>query len=274
MAGNLLKGFVRTQNFKCMVKIRLYSSGTSTIDDKEVVHFKKFVSYWWDEFGEFKPLHSMNKIRIPWIRDCILANNEMKDASLPLKGYSVLDVGCGGGILSEPLSRIGADVTGLDANEDLIKAAKAHAELTKANVNYVASSVEDHARENFEKYDAVVSSEVIEHVTQKEEFVKACVECLKPNGSIFFTTISKTKYASFLAIYLGENVIKGIPKGTHHYEKFITPHELQRILEKNNCRTDVVHGTIYNFLTNTWSWWFNSDFTYVLKATKLDKQNC
>lgn len=130
------------------------------------------------------------------------------------------------------MAKVGANVTGLDANVDLINSAKVHANLHKVNVNYVASSVEDHVQDNFEKYDAVIASEVIEHVTNKQEFLKACVQCLKPKGSIFLTTINKTWQANLATISLAENVINAIPKGTHQYEKFATPHELQRILEE------------------------------------------
>ncbi|CAH0551323.1 unnamed protein product [Brassicogethes aeneus] len=240
--------FLRFQNNKQIMKgnmakiLRKFS--TTTVDPGEIKRFSQFNEQWWDKFGPMRPLHSMNKLRVPMIREG-LANtgsltSDNRQNLKPLAGLSLLDVGCGGGILSEPLARLGGCITGLDANESIIDHAQKHSMKQGLNISYSAGCIEDFAKNNKEKFDAIVASEIIEHVTQKEEFLKACLECLKPNGSIFITTINKTTPANFVAIFLAEDVVQLVPKGTHEFEKFIEPHKLQRILEdcKDNLYTD------------------------------------
>ncbi|KAK9880490.1 hypothetical protein WA026_011731 [Henosepilachna vigintioctopunctata] len=210
----------------------------ATTDQSEVQFFNKFSSEWWDETGPLKPLHSFNKLRIPFIREGLIQNGSIDknyiNTSTILTGLKIIDVGCGGGILSEPLAKLGAKVTGLDMTDEALKVAKHHAKINNVhNVAYLKSSIEDYAIENEEKYDAVVASEVIEHVENKEEFIQACVKCIKPGGAIFITTISKTLVAEIFAIGVAE-YIGVVPKGTHEIDKFIQPHDLQRILEKCN----------------------------------------
>lgn len=136
-----------------------------------------------------------------------------------------------GGILAEPLARLGGKVTGIDANPNTIQLAKSHSEQNNLEINYLTSSIEEHASNHTEKYDVVVASEILEHVSKKSRFLEACVKCLKPNGSIFVTTINKTVLANFLGIVISENVLRLLPKGTHQFEKFIEPVKLQRMLE-------------------------------------------
>ncbi|RZC33598.1 hexaprenyldihydroxybenzoate methyltransferase, mitochondrial, partial [Asbolus verrucosus] len=248
-------------------------SNTGSVDTNELKHFKQFTKEWWDKIGPCKGLHSMNKLRIPLIRDGLINVNVVSQHNVnsptPLKGISILDVGCGGGILTEPLARIGGEVTGLDASPDLIEMAKAHSELENLqNIRYVCSSIEEHAEDNLHKYDAVVASEIIEHVTQKEEFLKACMKCLKPGGSFFLTTLSKTWLANVAAIWLAENWFQILPKGTHQYDKFVKPHDVQRILNEERCQTVLLHGMFYNVLTNDWSWCSNNNVSYALHAVK------
>ncbi|KAG5897308.1 hypothetical protein JTB14_011471 [Gonioctena quinquepunctata] len=260
----LRRNLLTNNNYK-----RFLAVTANTIDQKEIQQFQKFVEEWWEEFGPMKPLHSMNKLRVPFIRDA-LVDSSLVGLNSPLRGLSILDIGCGGGILSEPLARLGGDVTGIDANANIIKVARSHADLNRLDINYITTSVEDHARGNAEKYDAVVASEIIEHVSEKRAFVEACLKCLKPNGSIFLTTISKTRLADFTAVFLVEDVAGLVPKGTHQYEKFIEPHKLQILLEDSNCRTGLVHGMFYNIFTNTWHWCSNTSVNYVLQATKVN----
>ena len=186
-----------------------------------------------------------------------------------MKDISILDVGCGGGILTEPLARIGGHVTGLDANCDLIEKAKLRTKEKNLKVDYLCSSIEKYACDNKEKHDAVVASEILEHVTQKKEFLEACVQCLKPGGSVFITTINKTPVANVLGIFVAENLLGLLPKGTHQYEKFIKPHNLEKILEDLNCKTVLVQGMFYNFVGNEWHWCSNDSINYALHAVKL-----
>lgn len=248
-------------------------SSSTTIDIKEIKQFIPYVNDWWNEFGVMKPLHSMNKLRVPLVRDGLIEGYRLstkeKSGIKVLQGLSILDVGCGGGILSEPLSRIGLNVTGLDANPDLIDVAKKHAAKNNLFINYINSSIEEHCSSAIEKYDAIVASEVIEHVTNKETFLTALLKCLKPGGSIFLTTLNQTLLAEICGIYFAENCLGIVPEGTHEIEKFIEPHKLQRMLEDLNCRTHLLHGMFYNFLTNSWTWTSNVSLNYAIHAFKL-----
>ncbi|KYB26214.1 ubiquinone biosynthesis O-methyltransferase, mitochondrial [Tribolium castaneum] len=244
-----------------------------TIDATELQHFKRFTSEWWDESGYLKALHALNKLRVPFIRDGIINSavmlQEHINISLPIKGLSILEVGCGGGILTEPLARIGADVTGLDANPDLIERAKLHSKNDNLNIKYICSPVEKYAVVNVEKHDAIVASEILEHVTKKKEFLKHCVKCMKPGGSIFITTINKTVVAKLFGVVIAESFFKLLPEGTHQYDKFIEPHKLERILEELGCKTILTHGIFYNVLTNEWRWCSDDSINYALHAVKL-----
>ncbi|XP_044263714.1 ubiquinone biosynthesis O-methyltransferase, mitochondrial [Tribolium madens] len=246
---------------------------SSTVDATELQHFKQFTAEWWNESGYLKALHAMNKLRIPFIRDGIINSSVMSqeqiNMSLPVRGLSILDVGCGGGILSEPLARIGANVTGLDANSDLIEKARFHSKNENLILKYICSSIEEYAVENIENHDAIVASEILEHVTKKEEFLKLCVECLKPGGSIFITTINKTLIANVFGVVIAESFFKLLPEGTHQHDKFIEPHKLERILEELGCKTILTHGIFYNVLTNEWRWCSDDSINYALHAVKL-----
>lgn len=261
------------RNFKFYNKnnVRLLSK---TVDSKEIQQFQEEFSEWWDVYGKVKALHAMNKLRVPYIRDGLVNAGAIKQENintmLPLKGIRILDIGCGAGILSEPLARLGGIVTGVDANPGIIEPARTHAEQQGLKITYELGSIEEHAVKNRETYDAVVASEVIEHVTHKKDFVKACLECLKPSGSIFITTFNKTMLANVVGIILAEKVLGVIPKGTHQVEKFISPLELQRLLKDHGCTTKLVHGWIYNPVTNTWHWCSTTSINYVLHAIKYN----
>ncbi|XP_060531581.1 ubiquinone biosynthesis O-methyltransferase, mitochondrial [Cylas formicarius] len=244
----------------------------STVDLQEIDSFQKFSSEWWDKYGFMKGLHAMNKLRIPLIRQGLLnAGNICESTSkspTPLQGLDVLDVGCGGGILSEPLAKLGGRVTGIDAANEAIDIAKKHAEHNSLRINYLCTSIDNYCSTNEEKHDVVVASEILEHVTEKEKFIKACLRCLKPYGSIFITTINKTFLSQFVAIYLAENILQLVPKGTHHYSKFYEPHKLQNLLSNNGIRTLLVHGMCWNIWTNTWHWCSDTSVNYVLHGVK------
>lgn len=248
----------------------------STIDQSEVTHHSKIKDEWWQVEGPMIGLHSMNRLRVPFIRDGLLASlNSDTDptaTSKPLRGLKILDVGCGGGILSEPLARIGANVTGIDASADLVKIAQEHANmdqnLAKEEIHYIATTIEEHAEKSPQKYDGVVASEIIEHVTNKELFVESCVKALKPGGSIFLTTLNRTQESWIAGIVLAENILDIVPKGTHEWSKFMTPEEMSRLLEKNGCKPMVVHGMMYLFMNNMWYWSSNKSLSYAVQAIK------
>ncbi|CAH0558048.1 unnamed protein product [Brassicogethes aeneus] len=228
---------------------------------------------WWNTSGPIGLLHKMNTVRVPFVKDGMVnAGILTADDSCQTEIVNVLDVGCGGGILSEPLSKLSRKIklTGLDANAHFIKLAQEHAHQEGLDIAYVTSTIEDHASRHAGQYDVIVASEVIEHVTKKEEFLDACLKCLKPNGSIFMTTISQSKLANFVAIFMYEN-LGLIPKGTHEIEKLITPADLGNMLKNLNCDTKNTQGYFYNLLTGRWNTTTNTDIFYCLHAIK--KQN-
>lgn len=208
----------------------------STLDQKEVDHHGKLSKIWWNVHGEIKALHSFNPLRIQLIRDAILnTTSERIHTESSLKNIQILDVGCGGGILSEPLARIGATVTGIDASPELINIAKTHANLDQniaGKLTYLNSSIEDHSKLNPSSYDVVVASEILEHVADQELFLKCCSDSLKPGGSIFITTLNKTLFSLLGGIVIAEYICQLVPRATHDWKKFISPEKTQHLLEK------------------------------------------
>ncbi|XP_054714201.1 ubiquinone biosynthesis O-methyltransferase, mitochondrial-like isoform X1 [Uloborus diversus] len=244
-------------------------SSNATVNPREIEKFTTKANEWWDK--ELVLLHSMNSVRVPFIRDGLLSMSGMpKKTAHPLKGYSIIDVGCGGGILSEPLARLGANVTGLDPGHQNIEKAIEHASLDeklKDKLTYVCDTVENHISSP-SKYDAVVCSEVVEHVDNLEMFVSHCVEITKDGGSLFFTTINRTALSYLLSIVFGEYITGLIPRGTHDWNKFVQPKELCHILESLNCRVVSVQGFMYNPVTKSFGWCPNTSNSYALHAVK------
>nr|XP_012144778.1 PREDICTED: hexaprenyldihydroxybenzoate methyltransferase, mitochondrial isoform X2 [Megachile rotundata]XP_012144779.1 PREDICTED: hexaprenyldihydroxybenzoate methyltransferase, mitochondrial isoform X2 [Megachile rotundata] len=244
----------------------------STVDLATVDLHSKLSNKWWDIKGEMRALHALNPLRVQFVRDG-LANTgiNIESPHLPLEGIKILDVGCGGGLLSEPLARIGAEVTGIDASSELITVAKEHAALDSnisGRLNYIQTVIEDFAPTNSKVYNAVIASEVVEHVNEKELFLKCCVSTLKPDGSIFLTTLNKTLPSWLGGIIAAEYVLKLVPKGTHDWNKFISPAEMQRLLETYGCKTKLIHGMFYNPLKNEWSWVASRAINYAIHAVK------
>ncbi|XP_012217158.1 ubiquinone biosynthesis O-methyltransferase, mitochondrial [Linepithema humile] len=247
----------------------------STIDHKQIEHHSSFKNDWWDLNGKMSGLHIFAPLRVQFIRKG-LANTGLKTKSLtlPLEGVKIADIGCGGGILTERLARIGAQVTGIDPSVELIDIAKQHVQLDSDisdRVNYIQTTIEEFSEKNEELYDVVVASEVLEHLVNPELFLKESVKILKPGGSIFITTINKTPASWFGGIIVAEYIINIVPRGTHTWDKFIAPHEVQRILEKYGCKTKLIHGAMINLLTNRWSWTSCTAINYALHAIKQKK---
>lgn len=242
------------------------------MDQKDINHLSSFSTQWWDVSGPVKPLHLMNQVRVPFIRDGLISTGMVKTENINkpdvLKGLNILEVGCGAGILTEALARLKANVTGLEPSADLIGAARDHLQGQDLNIEYISEFVEQHAVDNFEKYDAVVASEVVEHIPDQRTFLHELTKCLKPNGSIFITTFNKTQVSWFLGIVLAEYVMNFIPKGTHDWNQFISPSDVTKILNEKNCSTVLVHGFVYNPITDSFSFQKYDGVNYALQAVK------
>lgn len=245
-----------------------------TIDDADVKRFSTLSKDWWNIDGPLKALHSFNVIRIPWIRDRLRPNykQEAGESYLPLKQLNVIDVGCGAGIISEPLARLGANVVGIDASEENIKVAiwrRDRQPELRGRIEYLCGSLSDVKQKYSNKFDAVIASEVLEHVTDRVAFVEQCVTVAKSgSGSLFFTTLNQTIASKVLGIWAAENIFRIVPQGIHEWEKFTPPLDLRLMLEKENCRVHAVHGLLYNPLTNRWAWSRCDQINYGLYAVK------
>uniref|UniRef100_A0A0N4Z9X6 Ubiquinone biosynthesis O-methyltransferase, mitochondrial n=1 Tax=Parastrongyloides trichosuri TaxID=131310 RepID=A0A0N4Z9X6_PARTI len=231
------------------------------IDKKEIENFSKLGNVWMDEEKEFKALHSLNRLRVPAI---------LKSTNGNLNDKNIIEVGCGGGILSFALARLGASVTGVDACKESIVASTASADRIlnpeiRKRVNFIHDTIENISN----TYDIVVASEVIEHVPSVEDFVNNCSRLLNKNGIIFFSTINKTLLSKIVAIELAENILNIVPQGVHDWKKFVDPNELSILLKKNNVDVTLINGVTYNPITNKWSWIDNTSVNYFLIGKKL-----
>jgi len=247
----------------------------STVDPKEMEHFSTLKHDWWNENGPLATLHSYSPLRVQFVRDGLAnAGIEMQNPALPLEGIKIVDVGCGGGILTERLARIGAEVSGIDASAELINIAKEHVKLDpniSERVDYIQTTVENFSQNKEGSYDAVIASEVLEHVADPQIFLKECVKILKPGGSIFITTENRTLASWLVIIVAAEYIFRIIPLGTHEWNKFIAPHEVQRILDNYGCKTRLIHGVKVNPLLKQWSWSSSTALIYGLHAIKQKK---
>ncbi|XP_030238789.1 ubiquinone biosynthesis O-methyltransferase, mitochondrial [Drosophila navojoa] len=249
---------------------------------REVKHHENLAANWWNKKGPMAALHALNEIRVPLIRDGIVArgnvNSRYINTTKVLSGQCILEVGCGAGLLTEQLARLGAQVTGIDLGEELIKTAKEHLSNCSAElcdrVQYKMEPIDQHVKANFERYDALVVSEVLEHVDDKVALLSACVKTLKPGGSIFITTMNKTVPMWIGGVVIGEYILNIAPKGTHHWDKMIAPLDVQRILDTMNCQTVLVNGSTYDFCRNTWRWINSTQLCYALQAVKQMPTEC
>ena len=223
----------------------------SSVNKKEIEKFSKIAAEWWDPKGKFKPLHKFNPIRIRYIRNNIIQNFKLKDVTRPLKKIDILDIGCGGGLLSEPMQRLGANVTGIDASTKNIKIAKLHAKKNNLDINYICSSPEKLKIKK--KFDVILNMEIIEHVEDVQFFLKSCSKLLKKNGLMFVSTINKTFKSYMFAIVGAEYVLQWLPIGTHEWEKFVKPDELKIIMSKNNLTLKKLDGMNFNIIKNEWN---------------------
>ena len=238
----------------------------SSVNKKEIEKFSKMASEWWDPNGKFKPLHKFNPIRIKYIKESIIENFKLKNKIKPLNKINILDIGCGGGLLSEPMQRLGANVTGIDASIKNIKVAKLHAQKNKLKINYLCSSPEKFKTKK--KYDVILNMEIVEHVDDLNFFLKSCSKLLKKNGLMFIATINKTLKSYMFAIVGAEYILGWLPIGTHEWEKFVKPEELKNILKKNNLVLSNLDGMHFNIVKNEWKISKDLSVNYIAKFIK------
>jgi 2-polyprenyl-6-hydroxyphenyl methylase/3-demethylubiquinone-9 3-methyltransferase len=240
----------------------------STVDAAEVERFSRHANDWWNPRGPMAALHKFNPVRLGYIRDQASARFERDLKKLDcLKGLRMLDIGCGGGILSEPLARLGAQMVGADPSEENIAAASAHAQESGVTVDYRATTAEHLAGAN-EKFDVVLAMEVVEHVSDVGLFVKTCTSMVKPGGLMIAATLNRTLKSFALAIVGAEYVLRWLPRGTHQWDKFVTPTELEIAFEKNGLRVIGERGVIYNLLADRWQLSSDMDVNYMLVAER------
>lgn len=245
-----------------------HNAGQSTIVDEEIARFHAMAEEWWDPTGKFAPLHKFNPVRLAHIREKVVAHFGLDGSKLqPFKGLRILDIGCGGGLLCEPMARLGAQVVGADAGELNINIAKTHAEQSGLKIDYRATTSEDLAAAG-ENFDIVLNMEVVEHVADVPLFLTSCANMVKPGGLMFVATINRTPKAYLLAIVGAERVLKWLPKGTHTYEKFVRPVEITSVLEADGMRIIDRTGVFYNPLADSWGKSRDMDVNYMLLAER------
>ena len=224
----------------------------TTVNKTEIEKFSKLAKDWWNPKGKFRPLHLFNPARIKFIKEKLISHfNLDPNDKMPLKKLKILDIGCGGGLLSEPLSRLGAEMTGIDASYDSIEVAKLHSKEMGLNIKYVRCSPENLNLDY--KFDVILNMEVIEHVSNTSLFIKNCSKLIKKNGIMFVATINKNLKSYIFAIIGAEYVLKWLPIGTHDWEKFLTPQDLEIITNKNNFIADETVGMKFNLFSRKWS---------------------
>jgi len=238
----------------------------NTINKKEIEKFSNIAKEWWNPQGKFKPLHKFNPIRISYIKENIINTFKLTDKKKPLKKVKILDIGCGGGLLSEPMSRLGAEVFGIDASEKNISIAKLHAKKSNLNINYKCTSPEKFKSEI--KFDVILNMEIIEHVEDVDFFLKSCSKLLKKNGIMFVATLNKTLKSYLFAIVGAEYILRWLPIGTHSWEKFIDPNDLISILKKHNLKVETIDGMKFNLIKDEWSVSSDKSVNYIGKFIK------
>jgi len=239
----------------------------STVDNDEIERFSRIAEEWWDENGKFKPLHRMNPVRLKYIRDAVAAHYKKDTNAVKcLSGLTLLDIGCGGGLLCEPLSRLGAKVTGIDAAEKNIKVASLHAEKMGLDITYECKPAEQMGKATF---DVVLAMEIVEHVSDVPTFLKEVSKLVKPGGILFMSTLNRTAKSYLMAIVGAEYVLRWLPRGTHEWKKFLKPAELCAGLRNEGLSIEHMTGAVFNPIGNSWSTNDRDlDVNYMLTAKK------
>ena len=238
----------------------------NTINKEEIEKFSQIAEEWWDPTGKFKPLHKFNPVRISYIKENIINTFKIKRDEKILKGIKILDIGCGGGLLSEPMARLGAEVVGIDASKKNIDIAKLHAKKSNLKIKYFCASPENFKSDI--KFDVILNMEIIEHVDDVDLFLKSCTKLLKKNGLMFIATLNKTLKSYLFAIIGAEYILRWLPIGTHEWEKFIKPEELINITKKCNLTLDDLSGVKFNLISDEWNISNDKSVNYIAKFVK------
>ena len=239
----------------------------TTINKEEIQKFSNLADEWWDIKGKFKPLHMFNPIRIEYITEKIKHHFNIKNnKSNYLKGLTILDIGCGGGLIAEPMARLGASVTGIDASYKNIKVAQLHSKNNNLKINYLNKSPEQ--LKNFDKFDIILNLEIVEHVENVDLYIQSCSNLIKKEGLMFTATINRTIESYIKAIIGAEYILRWLPIGTHDWSKFIKPEELEKNLLTQNFRTENISGLQFNPIINKWKKSNNLSVNYIICSIK------
>ena len=240
---------------------------STTINKEEIQKFSRLAEEWWDVNGKFKPLHMFNPIRIEYITEKIKIHFKLKkDKSNYLEGLNILDIGCGGGLICEPMARLGANVTGIDASEKNINIAKLHSKKNGLKINYVNASPEN--LEHIEKFDIILNLEIVEHVNNVNLYIKSCYKLLKKNGLMFTATLNRSFISYIKAIIGAEYILRWLPIGTHDWNKFIKPEELEKFLSDEKFTTLDVKGLKFNPFLKKWKKTNDLSVNYIISSLK------
>ena len=238
----------------------------TSVNKKEIEKFSKMATEWWDPEGKFKPLHKFNPIRIEYIKSNLIKDYKILKNNKPLENLSVLDIGCGGGLLSEPFSRLGAKVVGIDASKKNIEIAKHHLKKSKLDIEYYHASPENFKYES--KFDVVLNMEIIEHVENVQHFIKECANFMKEDGRMFIATLNQTLKSYLFAIVGAEYILKWLPIGTHDWNKFVKPEDLEKICKLNSLKLNTINGVQFNPVSNKWKLSNDKSVNYIAKYVK------
>ena len=239
---------------------------TNTINKKEIEKFSRMAEEWWNPQGKFKPLHKFNPVRIKYIKENIIKSMNIRNKLQPLSKIKILDIGCGGGLLSEPMSRLGAEVTGIDASSKNISIAKIHAKKNNLKIKYICTSPEK--LKSSKKFDVILNMEIIEHVENVNFFLKSCSKHLRRNGLMFVATLNKTLKSYVFAIIGAEYILRWLPIGTHEWEKFVEPKDLVSSLKKINFSLENLDGVKFDILRDKWKLSSDKSVNYIAKFVK------
>ena len=240
---------------------------TTTINSEEIQKFSRLADEWWDVKGKFKPLHMFNPIRIEYIVDiCTSHFNLINKEKFPFENLKILDIGCGGGLISEPMSRLGANVTGIDASKKNIEIAKVHAQKSKLNINYLNKSPEQISEK--EKFDIILNLEIVEHVDNVGLYINSCYNLLKKDGLMFTATLNRSLMSYLKAIIGAEYILRWLPIGTHDWIKFLKPEELEKLLQNEKFSTVDIKGLEFNPFLNKWKKSDNLSVNYIISSLK------